>query len=220
MSYYIRPRNYIEIQGRLHEDSCKFVLGGDVQNINDLSIENFRTYDLISPDGVWSVKTHMDMEGRLTENAMKAYQADFEYMLGWNRSVDALELDVKALRGRLPDGVAMPKALNDGSLDEAVAYLKNNSNLVIPGDHVEAVRNNLISHAHIYPETYGLSEQAAEEDFQNLAQRVQGSGLNATDTPALVKEKLQQQQLDLQEEIDKSQSAQEDEEEYCHGYGY
>lgn len=87
MSYYIRPRNYIEIQGRLHEDSCKFVLGGDVQNINDLSIENFRTYDLISPDGVWSVKTHMDMEGRLTENAMKAYQADFEYMLGDRKSV-------------------------------------------------------------------------------------------------------------------------------------
>lgn len=223
MSYYKRPRNYIEIQGRLHEDSLKSRLGSDAQNINDLAAENFRTYDLISSEGIWSVKSHMSAEGELTESAAKAYQANFDHLLGWNRSVDAVEMDVKALRDRLPEGTAVPKALREGSLEEATDYLKNNSILGVPDDHVEAVRNNLIKHAREFPETYGLPASPSEEDFQKLSDRIQGTGLNASDTPALVKEQLKQQEIERPEEIEKSETPDEDkdqEEDYRYGYGY
>ena len=223
MSYYKRPRNYIEIQGRLHEDSLKSRLGSDAQNINDLAAENFRTYDLISSEGIWSVKSHMSAEGELTESAAKAYQANFDHLLGWNRSVDAVEMDVKALRDRLPEGAAVPKALREGSLEEATDYLKNNSILGVPDDHVEAVRNNLIKHAREFPETYGLPASPSEEDFQKLSDRIQGTGLNASDTPALVKEQLKQQEIERPEEIEKSETPDEDkdqEEDYRYGYGY
>lgn len=223
MSYYKRPRNYIEIQGRLHEDACESLLGSGVQNINDLAAENFRTYDLISSEGIWSVKSHMSADGELTESAMKAYQANFDHMLGWNRSVDAVEMDVKTLRERLPEGTAMPKVLREGSLQEATDYLKNNSILGVPEDHVEAVRNNLIKHAREFPENYGLPESPGEEDFQKLSNRIQGTGLKASDTPALVKEQLKQQEIERPEEIEKSETPHEDEdqeEEYRYGYGF
>ncbi len=222
MSYYSRTRDYIEIQGRLHEDSLKSRLGGDAQNINDLTSENFRTYDLISSEGIWSVKSHMSGDGELTESAIKAYQANFDHMLGWNRSVDALEMDVKALRERLPEGTAMPTGLREGSLQEAADYLKNNSILGIPEDHVEAVRKNLIDNAREFPENYGLAEKPSEEDFKRLSNRIQGTGLNAVDTPALVREQIHQQEAELQTRTEKSKDAQEEEgrEEYRYGYGY
>lgn len=223
MSYYKRPRNYIEIQGRLHEDSLKSRLGSDAQNINDLAAENFRTYDLISSEGIWSVKSHISAEGELTDSALKTYHSNFKHMLGWNRPVDALEMDVKALRERLPEGTALPNALREGSLEEATDYLKNNSILGVPEDHVEAVRNNLIKHAHEFPETYGLPASPSEEDFLKLSNRIQGTGLNASDTPAFVKEQLKQQEIERPEEIEKSETPHEDkdqEEDYRYGYGY
>ncbi|MEL7636838.1 MAG: hypothetical protein AAGU03_03665 [Anaerolineaceae bacterium] len=223
MSYYRRTRNYIEIQGRLHEDSLKSKLGGDVQNINDLAEENFRTYDLISSEGIWSVKSHMGAEGELTESAKQAYQANFEHMLGWNRAVDALEVDAKALRERLPEGTAMPKVLREGSLQEATDFLKNDSKLGIPEDHVENVRKNLIDQAREFPKNFGLPDQTTEEDLHNLSNRIQGTGLNAADTPALVKEQLQNQEVEAQSEKEKSgddQKEKDQEEEYRYGYGF
>ena len=223
MSYYKRPRNYIEIQGRLHEDSLKSRLVCDAQNINDLAAENFRTYDLISSEGIWSVKSHMSAEGELTDSALKTYHSNFKHMLGWNRSVDAVEMDVKALRDHLPEGTVVPKALREGSLEEATDYLKNNSILGVPEDHVEAVRNNLIKHAREFPETYGLPASPSEEDFLKLSNRIQGTGLNASDTPALVKDQLQKQELGQPEKKDKSEAPQVDkdqEEDYRYGYGY
>lgn len=227
MSYYAKTRNYVEIQGRLHEDSLKSRLGGDVQNINDLAEDNFRTYDLISSEGVWSVKSHMGGGGQLTESAKQAYQANFEHMLGWNRSVDAVEMDAKALRERLPEGTAMPNALRDGSLQDAADFLKNNSKLGIPEDHVEMVRKNLIDHAREFPETYGLPEQPGEEDFLKLSNRIQGTGLNAADTPALVREQLQKQEVNLQAKSEmrkepqkEPQEERDQDEEYLYKYGY
>ena len=223
MSYYARTRNYVEIQGRLHEDSLKSRLGGDVQNINDLAEENFRTYDLISSEGIWSVKSHMSAEGELTKSALNAYQANFEHMLGWNRSVDAVEMDAKALRERLPEGTAMPKVLREGSPQEAADFLRNNSKLGIPEDHVEMVRKNLVEHAREFPETYGLPEKPGEEDLQKLSSRIQSTGLNAADTPALVREQLKKQESKPQTkaEMSKDQQAEKDQEkEYPYQYGY
>lgn len=165
----------------------------------------------------------MNGEGELTESAMQAYQANFEHLIGWNRSTDALEMDVKALRERLPEGTAMPKVLREGSLEEATDYLKNNSKLGIPEDHVEAVRNNLIEHAREFPENYGLPESPGEEDFQKLSSRIQGTGLNASETPALVREQLQKQELEQQGQTEEREEPQEDkdqEEDYRYGYGY
>lgn len=223
MSYYARTRNFVEIQGRLHEDSLKSQLGGDIQNINDLAEDNFRTYDLISSEGIWSVKSHMGGEGELTESAKQAYLANFEHMLGWNRSVDAVEMDAKALRERLPEGIAMPKVLRNGSLQDAADFLKNNSKLGIPEDHVEMVRKDLIDHAREFPETYGLPEQPGEEDLQRLSNRIQGTGLNAADTHAIVREHLQQQEVKLQTKTETSKEPQEEkdqDEDYLYRYGY
>lgn len=223
MSYYTKKRGYAEIQGRLHEDALLSKLGGDTQNTNDLVRDNFRTHDLVSSEGVWSVKSHMGTEGQMTEWAAKSYQAEFDYMLGWNRGTGAVELDAKALRENLPKETGLPAPLKEGSLQESTDYLKNNSILGVPEDHVEAVRKNLIDHAREYPETYGLPEQPGDEEIGKLASRVQGTGLKASDTPALVNEKLQQQEHEEKIETGKSEKAQrekDEEEESGYGYGY
>lgn len=221
MTYYSKKRGYAEIQGRLHEDALQAKLGGDAQNINDLVIDNFRTYDLVSPKGVWSVKSHMGSKGELTEWAANSYQADFDYMLGWNRGMGSVELDAKALRENLPKETALPTALKEGSLEEAADYLKDNSFLGIPEDHVEAIRSNLTNKALEYPETYGLSVPPGNDELQNLANRVQGTGLKAADTPALVNEKLQQQECKEQAKPEnKEQEEENEQEESRYGYGY
>ena len=67
----------------------------------------------------------------------------------------------------------------------------------------------MIDHAREYPETYGLPEQPGDEEIGKLASRVQGTGLKALDTPALVNEKLQQQEHEEQIETGKSEKAPE-----------
>ena len=117
----------------------------------------------------------------------------------------------------------MPNALREGSLQDAADFLKNNSKLGIPEDHVEMVRKNLINHAREFPETYGLPEQPGEEDLQKLSNRIQGTGLNAADTPALIREQLQQQESSLQKNKEKGKDQQEEEdqeEDYPYRYGY
>jgi len=219
MGYYTKKRGYAEIQGRLHEDALQAKLGGEVKNINDLITDNFRTYDLISSEGVWSVKSHMGADGELTEWAARAYQSDFDYMLGWNRGSNAVEMDAKALRENFPKETALPSVLKAGSHQDACDYLKNNSILGVPEDHVEAVRSNLINHAREYPETYGLPEQPSDDEIVKLASRVQGTGLNASDTPTLVKEKLQQQESENKSDHEEATKEEEQEEETRYSYG-
>ena len=223
MTYYTRHRGYNEIQGRLHEDSLENLLGGDIQNINDLTQENFRTYDLISSDGIWSVKTHMTAEGKLNESGINAYLADFEHLMGWNRPVGALEEDVKAFKEQIPQGAPIPDVLRKGSILEAVDFLKNHSTLGIPEDHVLRVKEALINRAREYPEIYGLSVKPDEQDLELLSNRIQGTGLKAVDTPALIREQLQRQEINLQ--LGKKGVAEpakeiNQEEEYQYGYGY
>ena len=76
----------------------------------------------------------------------------------------------------------------------------------------------MIDHARQSPENYGLPESPGEEDFKKLSDRIQSTGLNASDTPALVREQLNQQEQSGKDEEPKEEKEQE--EDYSYGYGY
>lgn len=143
MGYFSRKRGLAEIQGRLQEDAAVRKIGGDVGNINDLTVENFRTYDLISSEGVFSVKSHLSSNGELTDWAKSAYQANFDSLLGWGREVDAVERDAKAFFDKIPSGTPSPKEIAQANLQQATEFLKNKSVLCIPEDHVQGMREHL-----------------------------------------------------------------------------
>ncbi len=198
MGYYSRKRGMIEIQGRLQEDAAVRKIGGDAINVNDLAGENFQTYDLISSDGIYSVKSHMSIEGEFTDSAKKAYLNNFSRMIGRSGSIDSVENDAKALIDKLPAGSSMPKEIANANLQQTTEYLKNKSVLCIPEDHVAEMRELLKERAKQFPENYYLPENPTEEQLNALTERIQGTGLTGVETASQAQEVYQRQEEEFQ----------------------
>lgn len=188
MSYYDKKRGLLEIQGRLHEDATRQKYGGDIVNLNDVSgSDKFRTYDLTSSEGVYSVKSHISESGELNDWVKRAYMRDFDKINGWGVSIDSLELDAQALN-RLKEGTPLPAEFKDKNREEQVNYLKNKSILCIPEDHVPVMRDYLREKAVESPETYQLPENYTDKQMDALTQRIQGTGLSSEETAEKIKE--------------------------------
>lgn len=191
MAYYDKERNLSEIQGRLHEDAAAKKFGGDIVNLNDISgTDKFRTYDLISSEGIYSVKSHISESGEMKEWVKSAYMEDFDKLNGWTWS-DSAQKDAQALNN-LPKSVPLPPAFKGKSPEEQVNYLKNNSILCIPEDHVQVMRDHLRGKATEFPENYQLPENYTEEQMETLTQRIQGTGLTSSETKEMLN-KLEQE---------------------------
>lgn len=177
-------------QGDLHESATLKSIGGDATNLNDVK-KNFPTFDISSSQEICSVKSHISQDGALTEQNVNSYFHDFEHMLGWGRDLTYNELDGKLLpieqdAKRIADlrerGVPIPESISNASSDQIVDYLKHDTVMRIPQDHVSAVQDELERKAREIPENYYLSNPPTENEITTLRDRVKSTGMTAEET--------------------------------------
>lgn len=178
-------------QGNLHESAALKSIGGDAINLNGNVMENFPTFDISSSQEICSVKSHISQDGVLTDQNISSYLHDFEHMLGWDRDMAYNELDGKLLpieqdakriaelQGR---GAPIPESLSNASSDQIVDYLKHDTVMRIPQDHVSAVQDEIERKAREIPENYYLSNPPTDNEITVLRDRVKPTGLTAGET--------------------------------------
>ena len=140
---------------------------------------NFPTYDVSSQQEVASVKTHWNGEGELADTAMAAYCRDFSHMQGWGRSEDALEQDARNILAARDSGVPVPRELERASESDTARYLRDQSVLRIPDDHVQEVQASLAADARTFPSNYFLSDHPSDADIAHITDRVRGIGVTS-----------------------------------------
>lgn len=157
---------------------------------------NYPLYDLASPTEVASVKTHWTSEGNLDTNALNAYVRDFERQLGWGRAAGSVARDGERLvQVRDQCGIPVPEALKQANAEAAAEYLRLNSCLRIPEDHVKPVQDELVRRARQSPETYGLPVDYTDADLTHLRDRVRSLGLTSSDLRALIQAQMARRSL-------------------------
>ncbi|MGB5053106.1 MAG: hypothetical protein WBO24_01780 [Nitrospirales bacterium] len=153
--------------------------------------DNYPTYDIVSGTEVASVKTHWSTYGELNESARRTYKQDFAHMLGWNRSPDAISVDGENILKIRDAGVAVPDKLHGESDPQAAGkYLRDNSILRIPDDHVPRIRDDIAADAQVFPENYFLEGEISEDKIANLTERIQGIGLESSDMISIIDRRM------------------------------
>lgn len=181
----VTSNRQLDARRHVSEAAARITLGGNAINLDEAAQKlgmkgnNFPTYDIVSRDQVASVKTHWTDDGTLNDAARQAYQRDFNHMLGWGREVHALEQDGQNIVKAREAGVPMPDVLRTATPEQAAEHLRDHSVLLVPDDHVEAVRADLRARALELPENYFLPSNPTEAQIEGLLQRVQGLGLSS-----------------------------------------
>jgi len=180
-----KQAGYIKEQGSLHEISAKNVIGEDAVNLNDLA-KNFPTYDISSSNEIASVKSHMHYGTELTGQDINYYIHDFNHMLGSGRAyedgLDPIQHDAKNIASIRDIGAPVPESLQGANQQEIGEYLKHNSVLRIPDDHVDPVQKALELRIQEFPQNYFLEPNPTGEQVQSVLARVKGTGLNSAQT--------------------------------------
>ena len=183
--------SYIKTQGDLHEKAALKTMGGDAYNLNREAASGvvghqYPTFDICSSTELASVKSHISQPGQCTTSDIAAYKADFNHMLGWDRAYERglspLEQDAERLSSLPGKGFAVPSAINGVGQEGTVNYLKNNSIMRIPDDHVTPVRQAMEQDVRALPENYFLPENPTDEQVQGVLSRIQGTGLSSIET--------------------------------------
>lgn len=190
----------IKTQGQLHEEAALKTIGGDAYNLNGEAASGmlgnqFPTYDICSSSELASVKSHISQPGQCTASDIAAYKSDFSHMLGWDRAYERglspLEQDAERVCSLTGKGFPTPSEIKSAGPEQTVNYLKKNSVMRIPDDHVQAVRQALEPDIRSLPENYFLPADPSDQQVQAVLKRVQGSGLSSTETARLMNEQDQ-----------------------------
>ena len=180
----------IKTQGLLHEEAALKMIGGDAVNLNHhtelmgmgLRGGNYPTFDLLSSTEICSVKSHLNHDGG---PKVQDYTIDFSNMLGWGKSFEnglsPLAQDAQRITECASRGIPIPNELIGANSDQVVSYLQEKTIMRIPSDHVEAVRSALVAEAQKFPGNYFLPDNPAESHLQQLAERVQSTGLSGVE---------------------------------------
>jgi hypothetical protein len=181
----------IEKQGFLHEESALKMIGGNAENLNhnpkldgmNLPFGNYPTFDILSSSEICSVKSHLDIDGG---PKVPDYTNDFSNMLGWGRSfvngLSPLAQDAQRITECAARGIPVPDNIINADIDQVVSFLQEKSIMRIPSDHVEAVRSALVEDAQQFSGNYYLTDNPAASHLQQLAERVQRTGLSGVET--------------------------------------
>jgi len=148
--------------------------------------DNYPTYDVSSRSEVASVKTHWNLDGELDENSIAAYKRDFSKMLGWNREASALSSDGNNIVSARKTGIPVPIALEKASAEEAALYLRDNSRLRIPDDHVGPVRDALEHEIRQFPGNFFLPNNPTDGQVKRILGRVQGIGIKSRELEEMI----------------------------------
>jgi hypothetical protein len=226
MSLNHNNENYIQKQGRLHEESALKFMGGDAENLNNnpklegmgLHAGNFPNFDIFSSNEICSVKSHLNQDG--TPN-IQSYKNDFSKMLGSEKAyadgLSPIQQDAKRIAECATKGVPIPTSLVGGSQEKIVSYLQENSIMRIPSDHVEQVRAALVDNAKQLPANYFLPENPTDTHLQSLADRIQSTGLSSEETLKILNPEQQaasetsevKAQFDQEESLNPAEKTQE-----------
>lgn len=231
MSDYRRHMNLLKIQGRMHEQAARISLGTDAVILDDQQVPGlkggrFPTYDISSSTEIASVKSHIGQDTEPTREAISAYRADFGKMLGWSREPGAVRHDAENLMKLRAAGMPIPSKLKNAQVNEISEYLKTESVLRIPDDHLDAVRQSLESDIRNLPGNYFLPEQPSEDQVAAIVNRIQGTGLSSSETVKRMQNSREFQELVSQDplhtrvEADRSNEESSVDEKYSHGYGH
>ena len=188
-----KNKSYIKQQGRMHEDAALTKLGSDAINLNDIGKGNFYTFDLSSSTELTSVKSHIsksyvDNSGQLTKLGLQTYTRDFRSMIGKRNTgridkLSAIESDAKRMESLANEGFPLPSEINSKNHAQTLNYLRNETVLRVPDDHVQMVRDALAKDLKTFPENYHFLANPSEEDLRSMVNhRVQGTGLTAGET--------------------------------------
>jgi hypothetical protein len=151
--------------------------------------DNYPVYDVTSRSEVASVKTHWSSNGEL-DNAIAAYKRDFAQMLGWNRTPDALAKDGENIIAIRDAGAPVPKGLADATVEGAAEYLRDNSCLRIPDDHVDTVRAELEQDVRSFPSNYYLPENPSDEQVKHVVERLRSIGLTSDELQEMIDRRM------------------------------
>ena len=107
-------------------------------------------------------------------------------MLGWrtgyDNGLDPVQQDAKKIAAIRDRGAPVPESLKNANEQEIGEYLRRNSVLRIPDDHVESVQIALESRVRDFPENYFLGPNPSNEQLRSVLDRVKGTGLNSAQT--------------------------------------
>jgi hypothetical protein len=178
----------LQYQGYCHELFAKDTIGNDAVLLDEANIPGlvggkFPTYDISSRTEITSVKTHKNPNCDLTRDEIRQYRYDFCTMLGIRRNfsdgMDPVGQDAGRIAAIRDMGIPVPDEIKEASQEEIADYLRLNSVLRIPDDHVESVRQELESDIRALPEKYCLPENPTEEQVQSVAGRIKGTGYSS-----------------------------------------
>jgi hypothetical protein len=195
------PRRYAS------EAAALSTLGGDAVNLDSaaknfklgLKGNNYPTYDVSSSKEIASVKTHWTQDGLLNESAISRYKNDFAHMMGWGREPNALREDGQNTLGARDAGVPVPNELHNASEEDAAVYLRENSVLRIPDNHVQTVRLNLENNIRQFPGNYYLPDSPSAEQIEKVLVRVQGIGVTSHQLRDLTNEYRDKDYMDIRD---------------------
>lgn len=180
----------VKLQGLIHEEAAKKEIGGDAGILDETASQGLRggrypTYDIASSEEIASVKSHSIADGQVSEQTVGAYLRDFDKVLGWDRGYERglspLQQDAERIATIRDQGIPVPEQLREASEDEIKEYLKHNSTLRIPDDHVEPVRESLETKIREIPGNYHLPEDPTDEEVTSVTSRIKGTGLTSSE---------------------------------------
>jgi hypothetical protein len=148
---------------------------------------NFRSLDFVNPQGLYSVKTKA-VGGNFTARTVKDYFNDLDTLFDIGPGVaftktQQAAASIAANRDTIQKSNAWPTALPKDATEEQIAQeIARSGKVLIPDDHLEAVRgaidNEVVNNPHRWP----------GQDAAQLKQRFQPIGIKAADLDQLHKE--------------------------------
>ncbi len=134
---------WIGVAGIVGEAGGLISMGRGARNLNEKRA-NYHIFDLISDQGIASVKTKVDRES--AEARYRAYYDDFSLLLGYGEGPLTMD-DASLLRDTLKRyrDLPVPGGMSGEPTDEQIfAYLRDESLLYIPDDDVDDFKSWLL----------------------------------------------------------------------------
>ena len=171
----------IEARRYVTEGAAQATMGPDAEILDDHAKGqrggNFKGFDISSEEGFASVKAKYAGDGPLTDDAIKRYTDDYEKMV---------TMDLKALKEHAQNiihlremGVPLPGRLANATLDEILHFLRTETILLVPDDHVKPIINKLVETAIRNSSQLRLPPMTPDLYSTYFAKRIRGFGLTS-----------------------------------------
>lgn len=181
----VDEKGYSGIVGEINE-MAHVMFEKDCANLNAVDLtglgqqgNNMKIYDTISPRGVFSCKAHE--AGKNGQVNTQSYLTDLGTARLNSGSVSKMDSAAQCLLAVAQSGQvgAPPELVAAKNPENVKAYLRANSKLVIPCDHVRAVRTALAEQVVDLPGIYGYDSKVHGTPQEFAEDVIQSSGISS-----------------------------------------